>query len=1042
MKRFLNAAVALAVTLVAYQVYTLAIVPIVEPTLAVRAYEAAGDDEWEIGAHAVGRWQQMLRSYLPEGHWALTGTPQVYEYEPMVLVLDDFRPVEGGRVEITKCLLLAFPTPREPGSPPPRDAILVEAPDRAIIQFDRVEGALDFTSGEIGRPIAGKFPGELVIRSDMREPGPQDDLRIVTRDLWFDLSKIATNADVSLRLGPHHARGRQMEIRLLKEEHAGVSKMPIAGIQSLEIFEQVQAVVDVGNLDAGGALRPNRRQVTREAYDPRQPIRRVAAESPLAGDGPLELTAAGSFHFDFTRFEAWIEDDVRATLRRADGNNDRLFCRQLRVFFGDQVLNPDDEPDLARRQSSKLSDLQPRLLEAIGAPVRLESPSRQAAVRGRRLRAWLVDRRLRIEGAPAQLAHGLSEVQAPWLEYTAPPEDSPEVIGEFLAAGPGWMRMTPNAEQPDRTYEARWKDVGEGANAVYLARDQRGQPLLTMTGRPEFAATGFGKLRADRLSVQIREVPADGREGPAIELVKRDNPNEPGAILLKRIDANGTVEFVGKEIEGSAEDLTALLRPIAAARADQPSGPSLGSPVGFAQGNSKRERDGRRFNLHTKSIQLDIGLAGRRTTPLSVACSGGVLLTGEATADGKPPLKIVGSQLRADRLDRRGGARLTIAGDDSATTDPNGERTGLAEISAQGMHVWVRDLHVDQAAGRAWTEGRGDARVLIPQRPGATTIAGEATLRWRGGMDFDGSRLALRDEVFAETRDGWLNCSTLAATLSRPIDLRGGSFDGGEVDVQKVECSGSVTIDYRTTDDAGQRSHERARLATLGFDRLSGAIAGQGPGSVRSVRLAGSSPSLLGQSAPANSSNRDGLRFLRVDFRDDLAGNLNDRALRFRGRVQTVYGPVLAWDHQLPLRSPEGVPPDAVELQCEEMHVHEDPAATVNRGSQTGAPFGPIELQARDSVRIEATIGDKGGALIAEAATASYSQAADRFVLAGDGQQLARLSARPDATQPFVPASAGRLTHYLSLGRTKIEDLRGVEYQPPPSASRPGLPRR
>ena len=173
-----------------------------------------------------------------------------------------------------------------------------------------------------------------------------------------------------------------------------------------------------------------------------------------------------------------------------------------------------------------------------------------------------------------------------------------------------------------------------------------------------------------------------------------------------------------------------------------------------------------------------------------------------------------------------------------------------------------------------------------------------------------------------------------------------------------------------------------------------------------------------------------------------MGGNANERAIRFLGGVRAVYGPVLAWEHQLPLHSPEGVPPDAAELRCDELRVHESPAASVSRGAQQNAPFGPVELRAISSVRIDASVGEAGGGVVAEAANASYSQAADRVILEGSGSQLARLWARPDASQPSAPATARRITHYVSQGRTSIDDLRGVEYQPGQNASRPLPPRR
>lgn len=1031
MKRFLNSVVALIATFVAYQLYALAVVPLVEPALPKRTFDAASEEDWQGGAHAVGRYQEMLRSYVPADHWALRGKPQVYEYGPMVFVLDDYRPLEGGRVVLTDCLVVVFPTPRVPGKTPPRDAILIEPPPGATIQFDEFDESPDLASSRIGRPVAGVFPGELVIRSDMGEPGPQDDLRIVTRDLRFNQSMFTTDAEVDLRFGKHRGRGRILEVRLVKDPDGDGGGAPIAGVESLEVREDVRVSIDMTKKNQP----PRLERVTARPGPSR--VRLASATAPVA-DGPLDVTSAGPFRFDFTRFVASFQDDVRATLRRPGVGNDELRCRELRLHFADKkgratTLNPADEPDMARRQGKVLSALEPHRIEALGSPVRLDSPSRQAAVRGRLLKLWLRNQRLRMEGtpdAPATIAYGLSQAQAIQIDYRGPTPESGHLLGDLTLSGAGWLRATPSPDAPERTYRARWSAQPQGAPTVTLRRDKRGQPLLSIVGRPEFAAAGFGTLRADRVVAHLSEVAADGPRGPAVEL------GRDGAVIAKRVDALGSVEFVGREIEGRADRLVASLRPVDLPETQTASASGWGATAGGREDREPRgAKSAARYRLATRAIQLDIGLTAQRATPLSLLCTGGVRLEEAPDGPGDEPLRILGEQLRVDRLERRGGARLTIAGSDDRSAAAGDQHEGLAEIRSRGLRVWVRDLHIDQAAGRAWTEGRGDAILQLPASRSAASLGGEATLRWRGGMEFDGTELAVSDEVFAEATGGWINCTRLAARLSSPVDLRSGR-SSGPIDVDQVECSGGVTIDYRSTDEAGQRSHERARLASVAVNQRTGAIAGSGPGSVRSVHLGGGSGPLGGS---GGGSSAGGLRFLRVDFRDSLAGNVNDRALRFVGDVQTVYGPVLAWDHQLPLASPEGVPPDAMELRCVELRVHEDPASSVRRGPRGDAPLGPIELRALRDVRIDASVGDEGGSVVAEAAAATYSQSADRFILEGDGRGPAKLWYRPDADQPYTPSSAQRLVHHRGEtgSRTSISDFGGIRYEPPPRTASP-----
>ncbi|MEN0109420.1 MAG: hypothetical protein AAF805_01740, partial [Planctomycetota bacterium] len=598
--RFKHAAVTLVAVLAAYQAYALLVVPIVEPRLPERRHDAASDEEWQGGGLAVARYQAVLASYLPDGHWALSGTPQVYEYGQVMLVLEDYTPDDRGRVRIERCVVVGFPTPRTPGQAPPRDAVIVEAPGGATLQFEQPVGpdavglaGGGLASGGLGRPVAGELHGELLVRSDMHEPGPHDDLRIVTRDLRLNQAMVATPAEVRLSLGPHRATGRLLEVRLLADSAAAApgASAKLAGVASLEVRQDVRATIHVptpgGGKTPATAPQPTRgapgRVASRSVYSAAgrtTPVRLTSAAPASTATTPVDVACDGPFRFDFTEFVATLTDNVRAVMPRPEGPADRLTCGELRVALGGEdgrsaAFDPADEPNLARRQGRTLGGLTPRMVEALGAPVRLDSPTRELAVRGRRVRIWPATRRLRLEGAkggPASLAQGLSEVRAPAIDYTAPPEGSGRSIGELAVAGPGWLRVSPPG-RGDRTYQAAWKAIPSGAPAATITRDPTGQPVLEIIGRPEFAASGLGKLRADRVLARLRETPADGEAGPAIEV------GSGAAILPQRIDAIGSVDFVGEQIEGRSDSLVAMFR-----AKKRPAAVAAGGPTGWNGG--------------------------------------------------------------------------------------------------------------------------------------------------------------------------------------------------------------------------------------------------------------------------------------------------------------------------------------------------------------------------------------------------------------------------------------------------------------------------
>ncbi|MGL4512859.1 MAG: hypothetical protein ACRCT8_07185 [Lacipirellulaceae bacterium] len=1056
-QRVVNASIALAVTLVAYQVYSLTVTPLCEPSVALRGATPASDEDWREGAGAVARYQELLRHYFPAGHWSLVGAPKIVESGQGLLVLDDYKPDDRGRVVLTQCAVIVFPTPRSASGPPPRDAIVFETAGGATLQFDN---EFNPTRGKIGKPIGGYFPGELVIRSDMREPGPDDDLLIVTRDLRLDEAILSTEAPVSFRLGPHHGGGRRLEVRLLRDNLASPGgDAEITGVASLEISDEVQVTISLPEDGFGIEQGDRLASVYETAPAAAEGVELTSAPMPIgAADGPLTLTSVGPFRFDFTTFIAAFLDDVRATRPLAAGPSDQLFCAELRLHFaggaaGPAPLTPADEPDLARAQGRILQQMTPYLLEALGNPVRLDSPSRYAAVRGQRLRVWVAKTRFRVDGAPATVAFGLNEAQAAWIDYRVPPATSAAAIGKLMMAGPGSMRVAPDEADPQKTVEARWGATADGSSAVRLVRNDAGQPILSLAGSPQVAAAGLGRVQADGFLVRLREVPADGPEGPAVELGPAGRGGvEKLAILPERIDGTGNVRFKGRDIEGATDRLVAWFRPVdppvapaaipaslgtqpaalSAQPSVSPSPPPAPSVPTAARAIDASRTGGRQYRLTSQEVQLDVALAARRAEPTGLLCSGSVRFEEAPTATTPQPLLVEGEQLRVDGLERE-FARLTVAGVADSRPMPEDKanpRAGLARFEARGMEMWARDLHVDQGANRVWVEGPGDARMQLTRKVGGALagLEGEVTLRWAGGMEFNGARVALRGDVFAEATNDWVHCETLAATLDRPVDLRGGSSGGGaQVNVVEVECMGGVTIDHRSKDEGGQRSHERAQLATLRVNRATGAIAGQGPGWVRSVHLSDAQFSLGEPAAPAQQAAAPArLRFLRVNFNRGVDGNLNERALRFLEQVRAVYGPVLAWEQQLPIDQPGQMPPDVLRLEGDELRVYEDPAARYAAGAPTSSGnLGPVEMRVLGAVKIEGAASGGSQPFLAEAAAASYTQAKETFVLEGDAARDATIWLVHDPAAPPAKTVGRKLSYNRRDGRLKMEDWRG-----------------
>ena len=308
LKRIVRSALVFAAVFAVYQAYARVAVPWMEPPLAVSEGRKPTESDIVGARESVTRYQLLLSNYFPNDHWTQQRPPKVFagSNEQAMLVLDDWTRLDlpagdrgatgsestAARIKIDRFALLVFPTPPRAGITPPQDAILLEAPQGATLQFD------DFRPerGRIGRITRGHFPGRITIRSNMEEPGPHDDLFVETADLEMNTKLLYTNSPLRFRLGQNVGVGRQLEIRFLADEHIEPrdTGFKMAGLDSLEIRRDVRLRLQ---LEMDGLL---------PGEPPPSPSLRGRGTNGL----PVEVACNGPFRFDFVRYIASVDRDV------------------------------------------------------------------------------------------------------------------------------------------------------------------------------------------------------------------------------------------------------------------------------------------------------------------------------------------------------------------------------------------------------------------------------------------------------------------------------------------------------------------------------------------------------------------------------------------------------------------------------------------------------------------------------------------------------------------------------------------------------------
>jgi hypothetical protein len=546
-------------------------------------------------------------------------------------------------------------------------------------------------------------------------------------------------------------------------------------------------------------------------------------------------------------------------------------------------------------------------------------------------------------GQDVSLSQGQNILRAPTIQYQQPDRDATTKIGNFHADGPGTLQYVPNPKKPDQVFTAAWKAQ------VELGRNS-GQPVLTLTGRPQLIMTGMGELTADQVIVYLREVAAIADAEPAADASGQPPNREKVQVRPDRLDAIGQVEVNSPQLLARTRELKTTFHeesPLPSQVGVGSHGPADNHPAD----NSSRlnpapgtnSPDAKTNQIAADEINLVVALRGTHPAPTNLVCNGHVAFRDVPKPGETEQLDVRGGQLVADQLDS--AARMIIHG--AAPNEPPGSQ--LTEFNAHGMTMHAADVQLDEAQNRLWVDGPGVATVtpthdLMAKSSSAAPMPFD--IHWQGGLNFDGRQVVFDRQITVVGADDRLWCDQLIGTLAAPIQF-GQRVDPQTARLAEVECRGSVAIDHLTRDAAGNvTSHDRGQLNRLTINQLTNRISGDGPGVLRSTssRDANQFNAIPAAAASAKqpAANSAQLHFLCVDFQRGLDGNVLTKEIAFHDRVRTIYGPVDAWEQELDVNHPETLPPDTITLSSDDLNVNEDPIAARNKVDTPGQGGGKL----------------------------------------------------------------------------------------------------
>jgi lipopolysaccharide export system protein LptA len=989
LRRIRDYSLALVMILIAFALYAQTVVRWIEPVRAARP------DDQHIHDPAPNLPNPYQHLFEP-GDWELN-SPKVLLTSQGTLLFLDYQPLDSGRLEIRPCTLILYSQDDE-GAQSGRPVVM-RAAEGAILHFDE---DVDLTRGQFGRLIGGRILGEIRIFSPESAPGAADSLELITRNLQIERTKAWTPHDVKFRYGASRGSGQNLEMMLSPaEQTAGKGKMPvIGGVETVQLTQIDELILQ----SQKQSLIPS----TAESDKPDQP------------QPPVRITCDGPLKFDVNRRVATFDDNVLVQRLMPDGLNDRLRCSQLAVYLGSEK----NEKAAGKSADAAAVGSVERIV-AIGKPVVLEAASQNAYTEAERLEYNLKTRQMQLKslksGAKVLLRRGSDEFRAPEVAYELV---EGKRLGKLWAPGPGRLVTATGTEQNKRPFAAEWQQE------IRIRPDGKND-LISLLGGAKLDAEGQGTFQAEELHLWVLEIPSSIGSQPVRE--QKQTAGQAGSlsyIVPDRLLATGRVHADSPQMAADADRLEAWFTQIPDSLPQVETKPSGELSLVPADGSASPElrepvlrireplpaKAVQHFHVVGEVIQMQVQQRGKSSSVDQITVEGKqVRITETNAAENEQPLWLAGTRIALD-----GGTG------ESCHITVTGHPQQPAILAARGLKLRSETLKLSRRDNRVTVDQAGDMTLPISRDAQGRLLAepGELSIAWRGSMLFDGSAARFRQGVVVRGDTYGATADEMHAVLTSQIDFGRPKQSDQKPELKRLTMTGGAEFDSRTfnPDDGRLQTQEHMSAHSLDVDRISGAIQGAGPGWLSRVQVG--QASLPAQSDPKTgkppAGRTDELTYLRVEFRNELVGNLHRRQVEFSDQVQAVNGPVLNWDDTINPRSRDALGDRGLVLTADRLSVAEF--------LPPGAKKGSMEMTATGNTRVE------GRDYTAFAHRLTYAAAKSQLILEGDGRNEAEVK-----HQYRDSVRAQKLLYWPDNGAVQIEG--GKSFSIGPTSSRPMPPR-
>ncbi len=858
----------------AYGMYGWLVVPLVEPTARRPSGRASTEAERRAARDAVRLARAELAPWFSPDDWELRSS-KILETPQGMLLLDQYQNLGEGRIHVRPCTMVFWPHGHyDSEADRRRRAIILQAPSGAILQFD---SDFDLKQGRVGKLLGGKLVDRVTIRSDYKQPGPQDDLLITTRDVYLTEERLTSAHEVHFRLAGNEGRGRELVVLLVRTPDAAGFGGAGRAVRSLELLRDVRLNLQQHGDGLFAGLAPGASRPAGPLAEPSNLHAASSPASPAAGErgrasgglaglavaegATVDVVCEGPFRFDLEHQVATFERRVTVRRRLERGAPDALDCELLAIHFQRVPQHTPQPPTGENAVSPQLEAeirLVPSRIVATGNPVVVESPLYGVSARATRLEYDLQSGAVRLHDRKQALLRKIEPhtgqeriIRSTTLEFTPDPQGN---WGTLLATGPGSFRGWLGASgSQDAAFFANPPDgvdhAGRDGEAVQadVSWEQRmhfrlheGLRVLSLVGPARVALPGRGSLAAAEIHMWLSEAPAVQGSAEAA-----GTPLVPDRLL-----ATGAVEIDTPQFIASVSDLQVWFEHPAQERYNESSTPDTASAESDAteagavpalsaahEQHAGVERGGTPFVLPTMGdagqtagpYDIEAGLlqarllvlGGRTFVPLEVRAQGAVRLREVVAQTGdRTPLALDGELVHL--VQQAGSSTLSVTGTP-------------ATLAAAGVALVGNQIRMDQGEDLLVIDGPGKMDMNLPggqlpallrSQPG--TPDDRLHITWSNEFKLQGRTARFVGSVVARRSHEVLYSEELVAEFTAPLRFERSQAEQAEL--ARLVCPGDTRLERRNIRHGQTQSVDRLWVRELDLDHQTHRLICRGPG--------------------------------------------------------------------------------------------------------------------------------------------------------------------------------------------------------------------